>query len=208
MSENTKQYKPGDIADGHVLGDDGVWSPVPAQVGHATPAQPQYVYVETKKKGGFFKKFLIFVAVISALMIAGVAGCTALVGGAANEIDKEMKKEQALDKPFDVTEGETFSHDGYEVAAGWKVVPEELGMGATITGLKVTNVDHEQSVKGEDDTPMFTFTLWNGEENVTEIQASGRAIAQGQTTKMDAFSLDTDVKGVPAYDRITVKDAW
>jgi hypothetical protein len=205
MSETTQQYQPGDVVNGHLLGEDGAWHPVP---GHSAPAQPQYVYIETKKKGGFLKKLLVFGAVITALLIAGVAGCTALVGGAANEIDKEIKNEQSLDKPFDVAEGEAFSHDGYEVAAGWKVVPEKYGMGATITGLKVTNVDHEQSIDGEDDTPMFTFTLWSGKENVTEIDASGRAIAQGQTTTMDAFSLDTDVKGVPAHDRVTVKDAW
>jgi hypothetical protein len=205
MSDTT-QYKPGDIANGHILNHDGVWQPVPGPVGQVAPTHPQVVYVDAKK-GGFFKKVLIFVTVFIALMIAGVAGCTALVGSAANEIDKEIKKEQALDKPFDVTEGKAFAHDGYEVEAGWKVVAEKFGMGATITGLKVTNVDHEQSIEGEDDTPMFTFTLWNGKENVAEISADGRAIAQGQTTKMDAYSLD-DVKGVPAHDRITVKDMW
>ena len=79
-------------------------------------SEPQVVYVE--KKGGFLKKFLIFVAVMGGLMIAVIGGCAVLVGGAANEIDKEMKAEAALDRPVDVTEGAAFEHDGYAFAQG------------------------------------------------------------------------------------------
>jgi hypothetical protein len=169
------------------------------------PPQPQVVYVQ--KKRSILKTFLIIGSIFAVLMVAGIAGCTALVGSAANSIDKSIKKEQALDKPYEVNEGAAFEHDGYKVAAGWKIVKEPYG-GATIKGLTVTNVSHEQSIEGEDDTPMFTFTLWNGQQNMTEIEADGNAIAQGQTSKMDAISLDTNVKGVPAHDRVTVKDMW
>ena len=36
MSESTQQYKPGDIANGYVLGQDGSWQPLPL----AAPAAP------------------------------------------------------------------------------------------------------------------------------------------------------------------------
>ena len=163
--------------------------------------EPQVVYVE-KKKGGFLKKFLIFVAVMGGLMIAGIGGCAALVGGAANEIDKEMKAEAALDRPVDVTEGAAFEHDGYAFAKGWTIAPDQFG-DLTLKGLTVANESHE----GAEDTPMLTFTLWDGKQNVGTIEATGNAIAQGQTSKMDALALDS-IPREADYNKVTVEDAW
>ena len=162
--------------------------------------QPQVVYVQ--KKGGFLKKFLIFCAVMGALMIAGIAGCTALVGSAANEIDKEIQKEEALDHPVDVKDGAAFEHDGYAFAKGWTIAPDQFG-DLTIKGLTVANESHE----GAEDTPMLTFTLWDGKQNVGTIEASGNAIAQGQTSKMEAYSLDSIPRNAD-YTKVTVEDAW
>jgi hypothetical protein len=144
----------------------------------------------------------IFLGVIAFGFIA-LVGMIVLVGTAANEVSKSIEAEQANDKPFVVTEGKAFEHDGYRVAAGWKITSEKY-TGLTITGLKVTNVDHSTAT---DDSPMLTFSLWKGNQNLVEIEASGNALAKGQSTMMDSYSL-SETQKVPAYDAIKVKDMW
>ena len=144
----------------------------------------------------------VFLGVIAFGFIA-LVGMIALIGTGANEVSKSIEAEQANDKPFVVTEGKAFGHDGYRVAAGWKITSEKYA-GLTITGLKVTNIDHDTAT---DDSPMLTFSLWKGNQNLSEIEASGNALAQGQSTMMDSFSL-SETQKVPAYDAIKVKDMW
>lgn len=139
-------------------------------------------------------------------MVMGVVGMVILfnaVDDAVNEFDSSLAQEAVNDKPVVVTEGAAFEHDGYKVAAGWDVAPEQFG-GMTITGLKVTNVDHATNAG---DTPMFTFSLWKGHQNLAEIEASGNTLNKGESTKMDAFST-SNLNKVPAFDTIKVKDMW
>jgi hypothetical protein len=144
----------------------------------------------------------LFLGVI-AFGFTALVGMIALLGTAANEVSRSIEAEQATDMPFVVAEGKAFEHDGYRVAAGWTITSEKYA-GLTITGLKVTNVDHETAT---DDIPMLTFSLWKGNQNLAEIGASGNALAKGQSTMMDSYSL-SETQKVPAYDAIKVKDMW
>jgi len=139
-------------------------------------------------------------------MVMGVIGMITLftaVDDAVNGIDTSVSQETKNDTPAPVKEGAAFTHDGYKVAAGWKVASEQYG-GLTIKHLKVTNVSHATDTG---DTPMFTFSLWKGSENLAQIDASGNQLAKGETTKMDAYSDSSRTK-VPAFDTIKVKDAF
>lgn len=147
------------------------------------------------------KKFLIIVAAICTAGVLGVVALVAMLGAAANSVDKSIKAEQANDRPHVVAEGAAFNHDGYAVAKGWKVTTDQFGYPA-IKGLRVTNVGHATSTG---DSPMFTFSLWRGKANVAEINATGRSIAKGQSTTLDASSLD---KAKVAGTTIKVADLW
>jgi len=139
-------------------------------------------------------------------MVMGFIGMVMLfnsVDDAVNDIDASISAEAKNDTPVAVTEGKAFNHDGYKVAAGWKVASERFD-GMRITGLKVTNVDHGTETN---DTPSFTFSLWKGSENLGEIEASGNPLAEGQSTKMDTYSM-SDLPKVPSFDTIKVEDMW
>ena len=171
----------------------------PASSMTTTTTTTDYAARPPKKKRTGLKIFLGLMA----FGVIAIIAMMALLSTAANEVSKSIQAEQANDKPFVVTEGKAFEHDGYRVAAGWKITSEKYA-GLTITGLKVTNVDHDTAT---DDSPMLTFSLWKGNQNLAEIEASGNALAQGQSTMMDSFSLSETAK-VPAYDAIKVKDMW
>lgn len=133
------------------------------------------------------------------LMILAVGGCMALIGGAASEIDKELKKEEANDKPRAVVVGKAFTHDDYEVAAGWKVVKDALGS-AEITGLRVTNTHDETEVV------QLSFTFVKGNEKLGTVECNGGELEAGQSAEMDCFSLDS---GFPeGYTEVRVADMW
>ena len=152
-----------------------------------------------KKKRTFLKVFLGLCAV----GVVGIVALIAFLSSVADEVSKSIDSERDNDAPVAVAEGAAFTHDGYKVSRGWKVVPDGIGS-MTIKGLKVHNVSHDD---GDQDTPMFTFALWQGQTNLGEIEASGNAIAKGQTSKMDAFSLD-DIKPGAKFTAITVEDMW
>ena len=171
----------GDTRKGHVFTENG-W----------TPTKPP------KKKRTFLKVFLALCAFGAVCVI----GLIALLSAAFSGADDAIKKEEANNKPLTVAEGAAFQHDGYKVAKGWKVSGDGIG-GVTIKGLKVTNVSHSAT----DDIPMFTFTLWQGKQNMAEIEADGRSLAKGQSSTMDGVSMD-DTNGVPQYKTIKVADMW
>ena len=171
----------GDTKKGHVFTENG-W----------VPTKPP------KKKRTFLKVFLALCAFGVVCIIGLIALLSAAFNGASDAIDKA----EANNKPHVVAEGAAFTHDGYSVAQGWKVTGDGFG-GVTIKGLKVTNVSHSAT----EDTPMFTFTLWQGKQNMAEIQADGKTLAKGQSSTMDAVSLD-DTHGVPHYQTVKVADMW
>lgn len=171
-----------------------------------TPQQPQqqpypYVPQPPAKKKHTVRNILLVLVV---LFILVVGGCMALIGGAANEIDKAIDKEAENDKPIAVTEGEAFDHDGFAAAKGWSVKSVQFG-GAEIKGLKVTLTD-DQDVSGGGRAALLTFRLYQGKTVVSEINCSSNEMQEGETSTMDCFSLDS--KKLGSYDTIKVADAF
>lgn len=166
--------------------------PPPAQ----TAPQGTHQQVSPPKKKHTVRNVIL---VILGLMILAFAGCLALVGGVANEVDKAIEEEQANDKPVEVAEGKAFTHDDFEAAAGWKVANEKFG-GATIKGLRVTNN------AGEARTAMLTFRFYKGNENLAEVECSSNELQTGEVSKMDCVSFDS--KFPKGYDTIKVSDFW
>ncbi|HSE72804.1 MAG TPA: hypothetical protein VLA97_18705 [Nocardioidaceae bacterium] len=160
------------------------------------PPPPGYYQQPPPKKKHTVRNVIL---VILGLMILAFAGCMALLGGVANEVDKAIKEEEANDKPVEVSEGEAFTHDGYEAEAGWKVVKERFG-GATIKGLRVTNTSDGAR------TALLTFRFYSGNENLAEVECSSNEIQTGEASKLDCISMDS---GFPkGYDTIKVSDFW
>lgn len=137
--------------------------------------------------------------ILGLLFILMVGGCIALIGGAANEIDKAVKEEEENDKPRDVSAGKAFEHDGFKVDAGWEVTKEQFG-GATITKLRVTNDSDEER------SAMLSFRFYKGKENLGEIECSSNQLQAGESSKMDCFSLDSEFP--TGYKKIRVADSW
>ncbi|MBC2644739.1 MULTISPECIES: MmpS family transport accessory protein [unclassified Rhodococcus (in: high G+C Gram-positive bacteria)] len=67
--------------------------PYPQQPGQPYPNQYGYPPAQPPKKRTKWPWILLAIVVV---FIAGVAGCTALVGGAINSVDEESKKEVAV----------------------------------------------------------------------------------------------------------------
>ncbi len=132
------------------------------------------------------------------IFFAVTAATVAAVDTAVKEIDKEIKAEEKNDTPTAVVEGAAFTHDGYEVAGGWKVGNEFDS--ATIDNMKVTNSKDERNVV------QFTFTFLKGNEVLGEVECNGGELEPGQSKVMDCFSLDS---GFPTgYTEVRVADMW
>lgn len=163
-------------------------SPYPPQ-GYPPPG-----YAPPKKR--HTARNIVIVLVVLAILIVG--GCLALLAGAVNEADKVLTEEEERDEPRTIAEGEAFTHDDFEVAAGWKV-GREVG-GVTITGLRVTNTLDESR------TALLTFRFYKGNENLAEVECSSNRLQAGEVSKMDCFSFDS---GFPrGYSEIKVSDMW
>jgi hypothetical protein len=140
----------------------------------------------------------VLLAIIG-VFILFVGGCFALVGGAANEIDKAIQEEEANDKPVAVEEGKAFTHDGFEVTGGWKVANDGLG-GATIKGLSVTNTADEER------TALLSFRFYKGKTNLAEVECSSNQLQADESSSLDCFSTDT--KFPKGYNEIRVADSF
>lgn len=154
----------------------------------------------TKKKHTVRNVLLVLVL----LMVLFVGGCFALFGAVLNEADKAIDEEAKNDKPVTVEEGAAFDHDGFAVAKGWKIAPEEFG-GATVTGLRVT-LEDDQDVTGGGRSALLTFRLYDGKAVVSEILCNSNEMQEGESSKMSCSSLDTEKLG--KYDTIRVADTW
>ncbi|MGH1564673.1 DUF4190 domain-containing protein [Mumia sp. DW29H23] len=251
----TPHYKPGDVANGHVLTQDGQWVPLagsapqPPNPYEASPRDPR-----PEPKNGLAVAALIigvvglvlglipltgwlaimagFTAVVLGFVawqrkrkgratagktaLSGVvSGALAIVMGVVGMVmffnvvdDVSDDLDDITDEPevVTVTEGEAFTYDGFQADAGWKIQEDEFGT-PTITSFRVTNVDHEDALEGDDaEAPMFTIRLYRGDENVGEITATGNEIAAGQSTKMESYS--TTEGGWTGFDTIKVDEMF
>ena len=75
MSSNT-EFKPGDVANGHVLTQDGQWLPLPAPQAVPQPISPPAI----EKKQGMGKGAKITIGVVGALVLMGA--CNAITSSA------------------------------------------------------------------------------------------------------------------------------
>ena len=163
------------------------------------PGYPQGGYYppqEPPKKKHTLRNVLLILGVLFVLMIGG---CFALIGGAANEVDKAIEAEEANDKPVEVAEGAAFTHDDFDVDEGWVVKKDPIG-GITIESARVTNNSDEAR------TALLTFTFYKGSENLAEVNCSSNELQAGESSKMDCYSTDSDFP--TGYKTIKVADAF
>jgi hypothetical protein len=166
-------------------------------------------FVVARKHGvGKGKSIAGFVLGVASIVIFFMvtAATVAAVDTAIDEIDKEIKNgnggfSEATDKPKAVTEGSAFTHDGYDVPAGWAVTQDKLLDTVAIKGMSVTNASH-----GSTDTPMFTFQFVGKGENILgTVSCTGTELQPGQSTKLDCGGLDSFPTG---YSEIRVADMF
>lgn len=134
------------------------------------------------------------------LFILLFAGCTALVGGAANEVSKSIEASEnevgGPNNPVTIEEGQAFEIRDFNYAAGWKVVTNDFG--SEIQGLKVTNN------RGESDSALVEIKFVTGTEVLALIDCSTEPIDPGMTV-----TLSCSGDKVPAdYEKITISDTF
>ena len=104
----------------------------PGQPGHGGQpnyaGQPQVVYVQEPKKPLYKRPGCLIPLILAILAILIVGGCMAMLGGAANEVDKQMNAEHkityaiegdATDATVTYNVDETNTAQDSGVAAGW-----------------------------------------------------------------------------------------
>jgi hypothetical protein len=185
--------------------DGSAWTdqtrPSGAPAGPPPPQQGYYQPGPPPKKKHTLRNVLLILLV---LFLLCVGGCIALIGGAANEVDKSVKKEQANDRPEVVKLGASFKHDGYTVHSGWKLA-RDFGT-VTIKGLRITNVKNDSFTgSGKGRSALLTFRFYNGTENLAEVICNGKELQEGESSGMDCSSTDKFPKG---YKTIKVADTF
>lgn len=136
------------------------------------------------------------------VMVLFIGGCLALIGGAANEIDKAIKEgenqEGGSNNPIEITEGEGFTIGDIDYLPGWKF--EDGLIGADVTGLRVTNNSDDS------DFPSIEFRFFTGTEELVEISCGLFKEVQPGTTARIECSGDQPLP--TEFDRITVQNSF
>jgi hypothetical protein len=140
--------------------------------------------------------------IITALLILVVGGCVALIGGAANEVSKNIKKDAnkpgGTNNPLTIVPGRAFAVDNFNYAAGWRVSKDALG-DLDITGLKVTN---NRSSK---DSALVEIKFWRATEVIGLADCTTEPIGVGTTVTLSCSSTD---KLPASYSKITINDSF
>lgn len=169
--------------------------PAPGQ----QPYPPQGYQQAPPKKKHTLRNVLLILALVFILF---VGGCLALIGGAANEIDKSIKEDAnkagGTDNPLTIKEGEAFEVDGFKYSAGWAVDKDQFGF-IKITGLKVTND------RDDKDSALVEIKFWNGSEVLASDDCTTSPIDVGTTVTLNCLGLDELPK---SYDKITINDSF
>ncbi|QGG41831.1 DUF2510 domain-containing protein [Aeromicrobium yanjiei] len=167
---------------------------------HTQQATPEQV--APPKKRHTFRNVMLGIIAACVLFIAG---CTALLGSAANEAGKSIEKEVAKDKqpggpdnPLTIVEGKKFSVSGFDYSSGWKVDEDVLGS-IDIAKLKVTNN------RDKKDSALVEIKFMKGSEVLALADCTTEPVAIGQTTTLSCGSTDELPK---SYDRITINDSF
>lgn len=198
------------------ISDDGRWEwdgsqwqpraqtgqtpPPPSQPTYQQPQQPVYpTQPAPPKKKHTLRNVLIAIIVIILLMIAG---CMALIGGVANEVDKAIKENDnragGTNNPLTIREGEPFEVDGFNYAGGW-TVGKEFGGFVAVKGLKVTNNREDR------DSALVEIKFWRGSEVLALTDCTTEPIAPKTTVTVTCSSSD---KLPSNYSKITINDTF
>jgi hypothetical protein len=165
----------------------------------ALPPQPAYAPPPPQKKKHTFRNVML---VLLGLTVLFIGGCFALVGTAANEIDKSIKADDAKPggdtKPLTIQAGKAFEVDNFNYAAGWRVRKDALG-GVTVKRLKVTNN------RDKKDSAIVEIKFWKGSEVLALVDCSTEPIAQKTTVTLSCIADDSFPTG---YAKITINDSF
>lgn len=160
------------------------------------PLAQQYAGPPPKKSHTLRNVLLVLIG----LAVLGVGGCFAVVGMAANEvsdsIEKDANKSGGTDNPKTITPGKAFEVDGFNYAAGWRLVDN---FGLDVKGLKVTNN------RSEKDSAIVEIKLWRGSEVLAVADCTTEPIAVDTTTSVTCLSGDKLPK---SYDKVTINDTF
>lgn len=141
------------------------------------PAAPQYYQQQPAKKSHTLRNVIIIVVVV---FVAGTAGCLALIGGAANQIDKDIKKDDANARA-DVTLGACPVKGQYGTYRARLTIKNSSKKAQTYTGTVYVTKGGEQIASGsilEDvagsATSRISVVLTNSDlDDLTPAQVSG-----------------------------------
>lgn len=165
------------------------------------PPMPQYQAApQAKPKKSHTFRNVVLGIVVGSIVVVG--GCIALIGGAANEVDKELKKDAnkpgGTDNPLTIVEGKAFEVDGFNYAGGWRIVKDQFG-GFDIKNLKVTNNRDDR------DSALIEVKFWKGTEVLESVDCTTDPIQVGATVTLTCLATGDLPKG---YDKITVNDTF
>ena len=173
--------------------------PPPQQPFGQQPPPGYYPPQEPPKKKHTLRNVLLVLVLLFVLL---VGGCLALLGTAANEVDKAIEEDAnkagGTENALTITEGKAFEVDGFNYAASWSIKKDALGY-IDVKGLKVTNNRDSQ------DSAIVEIKFMRGSEVVALSDCSTEPIAVGQTTTLDCISTDKLPK---KYDKITINDSF
>lgn len=175
-------------------------SPNPPPPPYPDRGQPgAYPYPPPPKKSHTVRNVLLGIGLVMVLMIGG---CIALIGGAANEIDKAITEGETESgsraNPVTIRSGEAFEVRGFDYAAGWTLGTDGLG-DLVVKKLKVTNN------RDDSDSAFIEIKLWRGSEVLASVDCSTDPIEVGTTVSLSCTSIDAKPK---SYDKITVNDSF
>jgi len=163
-----------------------------------TAVQPQYAPAPPPKKSHTLRNILIGVLVLFFLL---VGGCMAIVGMAANEVDKSIKKGESeaggTENPIAITVGKPFEVRGLNYQDGW-------GLKNAFGSMEVTKLRVENNRK-DSDAALVEIKVWKGKEVVAMADCSTNMLQPGTVAKLDCISTD---KLPRKYSKVTINDSF
>lgn len=157
----------------------------PQQPGYGAPQQPTQPQKKKMSTGG---KIALGCGIPTVLGLLLLGGCAALVGGVADEVDKEVKREQKAGE----AEGKRAVEEDVKITA--------CGIGDDGFGGRELNVKLLVTNNGKDRASYFVegeVTDQDGNQ-ITTIDAFAKDLNHGKskTENHAALALDGDLKGV------------
>src|SRR6478672_8433167 len=135
---------------------------VPRAGGATPPPPPGAAVPPPPKKKHTVRNVLL---IILALVVLAIGGCVAIIGSAANEVDKAIKKSDAADKQ-----------------------PDGIG-GMTVERLKFTNN------RDKKDSAIVEIKFMKGSEILGTVDCLSQPVPVGQTATESCAGTDGSVKG-------------